>query len=348
MKVLLISPKNKDAKGGIAIWTEHYLNGLSALGKNYDLVNTATVGKRSVNLSAKRNLKDEWTRTHRIMADLTTMLKNNKYNVAHLNTSIGVFGIIRDYYIAKRIVKKKIPLVVHFHCDIPFWTTNPIIKYYLKKLLNISKRNFVLCENSKKYLKDMFGVDSIKVPNFIEEELIVPNKLINGEIKKVFFVGRGSLNKGAKEIYALAEKFPSIKFELAGEVSQEVANWSQPSNLYLLGPQSHEELLIYLDTSDLFFFPSHTEGFSMALLESMARGVPSIATDVGANLDMLENKGGIVVKAGDLNAMEEGFKKLSDPTIRKEMSVWCINKVLNNYITNRVMEGLLEQYNSLK
>lgn len=344
MNVLLISVQTADTKGGIAVWTEHYLNSVVAQGIDCRLVNTATVGERSHNLTAKRSLKDEWVRTRRIMKDLTKALKSQSYDVAHLNSSIGVFGIIRDYLVAKKIAKKKIPLFVHFHCDVPFWVTNGVVKWYLKRLFKITERVFVLCENSRKYLQDAFGVDAHKVPNFIDEDLVVDQKTISDRIQRVFFVGRVSCLKGAKEIYELSKRFPDIDFLLAGEVAEDVAAWDRTDNLYLLGVLSHEEVLAHLDEADVFLFPSYTEGFSMALAESMARGVPSIATDVGANADMIETMGGIIVPVGDVDGMQRAFEAIAVADVRMQMSHWCLEKVRTQYVTSRVMELFCEEY----
>ena len=57
-----------------------------------------------------------------------------------------------------------------------------------------------------------------------------------------------------------------------------------------------QKLQKYLDKADVFLFPSYTEGFSISLTEAMASGLPCIASDVGANQDMLENHGGILIK----------------------------------------------------
>ena len=340
MKILLISPKMKNPNGGIAVWTGYYEKACPRFGADCDIVNTEKK-------SGKQGFFKERQRAIGILRSVKNYCKNNEYDLAHLNSNIGVFGVIRDYFVAKRIAKKKIPVVVHFHCDVPFWVTNFVVKHYLKKLLKISSEVLVLCESSKKFLKQTFGVESIKVPNFIDENVVFLDKVINDELKNIVFVGRVSLDKGAKELYELAKRFPSMQFNFIGEPEEVVLEWHKPNNCCFLGRKTHDEVIRILDESDLFLFPTHTEGFSMALAESMARGLPCVTTDVGANLDMIENEGGVVVEKGDVDAMEEGIKELLSPEKRQKASKWCVDKVTNNYTAEKVMKLLFEQYKSL-
>ncbi len=344
MKILLISVKTTESKGGIAVWTENYLSGFEGKDAIVHIVNTVTTGERLKNASAKRSLSDEWQRTSRIMKDLKAELKENSFDVAHLNTSIGVFGIIRDYMVARKIAEKKIPIVLHFHCDIPFWVKNSVIKYFLKKILKLSSVNLVLCESSKKYLMANYGAESIKVPNFVDSSLLVEKKEIHEVLKKAFFVGRVSFLKGAKEIFELAKKFHEIEFELAGEVCDGIENWEKPDNISLIGMIPHDEVIRHLDNSDIFIFPTYTEGFSVALAESMARGIPAVTTDVGANLDMIENKGGAVVQVGNTKAMEKAINNLRDKETRSKMSEWNIQKVKNEYTAAAIINKFSEIY----
>ena len=347
MKVLLVSVKSEKSKGGIAVWTKYYLSCCKKIGLESDIVNTEAIGNIAINSTAKRNLKDELIRFYRIYTQLNKYLKEKDYDVAHFNTNIGFFGVIRDYYIAKKIVRKGIPLLLHFHCDIPYWIRNPLIKYYLKKILGLSKINLVLCKNSYQYLKQEFNIESVIIPNFIDSYLINEQKNIRENLENICFVGRISVAKGAREIFKIAQEFPKIKFKLAGEVSEEVISWKKLENIEFLGMMAHDKIIELLDESDIFLFPSYTEGFSLALAESMARGVPSIATDVGANINMLENQGGIVVKIGDINAIKSAIEKMKDSNIRNNMSNWCIKKVKTEYTTISVISKIKKQYEEI-
>ena len=348
MNVLLISAKVENPSGGIAVWTEHYLTGCKEIENLFcDLVNVAMNGRRAACATAKRSLKDEVLRTYGIMGQLNERLKHGAYDVAHLNTNIGAFGIVRDYFIARKVAKRGIPVILHFHCDVPKWDTNFITRYFLKRILKICKMEYVLCESSRQYLRDAYGVESTKIPNFVDEDLIVQSKAIREHIRKVMFSGRVSISKGAAEIFEVAKYFPDIAFALAGEVSEEIAPLKHPDNIVLAGVQEHKTVISDLDAADLFLFPSHTEGFSLALAEAMARGLPAVATDVGANAEMLNDQGGIVVAVGDVRAMKDAVMQLDDSDIREKMSLWNLKKVKEQYETKQVMRMLIQSYENV-
>lgn len=345
MRVLLVSAKTNQSPGGIATWTERYMNVCVTKNISVDLVNTCQVGKRAKQGNARRNMFDEAIRTKNIFKTLKEKEKQGKYDVAHINSSCGKFGLIRDFLVIRSIKKNKIKTIVHFHCDIPFWIDNRISKNFLKKILGMADQVLVLCDNSQQYLEKNFGVNSIKVPNFVDEKICKKDShIIRKNIKKVLFVGYVQPEKGIKELYEVAEKFQNVDFFLAGQVRDDVKQWKTEKNVHFLGCISQDEVIKQMDDSDLFLFPTHSEGFSMSLAESMARGLPIITTNVGANLDMLENKGGIVVEKGNVKAMIDAMDELADEKKRRYMSEWCKKKIISEYTTHRVMQLLYNIY----
>lgn len=343
MKVLLVSVKSADAKGGIAVWTEHYLRGCKNIGIECDLVNTAVLGKNVKQTTLKRNFLEELNRTRGIMKQLNHCLSNNDYKLAHLNTCIGLFGIIRDYYIAKKISRKGIPIVLHFHCDIPNWVNSFLVRVYLKKILRISSVNLVLCDSSYEFLKAR-RISSVKIANFVEENLIISHKEIRAELSKVCYVGRISAQKGANEIFEVAKQKPNITFNLIGDISDEIKGKIIPSNVNCCGARSHEEVIAMLDDADVFLFPSHSEGFSLALAEAMSRGLPVIATDVGSVKEMIEDKGGVLIRPRQVGDIVEAIKSIYPAEVRTKMSEFNIWKVKENYTCSCVLNKLVEIY----
>ena len=347
MNVLLVSPKMENPNGGIAIWTDVYLSSCDNLGISYTLVNTQPVGARAKNGNAKRSFSDEIKRTKAIFSQLKEALQINEHDVAHINTSCGTFGIIRDYLIAKRI-KKASPntkIVIHYHCDIPFQVKGRIGRFFLSKLTKFADVHLALCENSKRYLKERFSCESIKIPNFINESVVrCDEKSISQDVRRAFFVGRVSREKGAVELYELARRFPDINFCLAGALTDELSDIERPKNVELTGAIPHDLVLDHMDKSDVFVFPTHSEGFSVALMEAMARGLPVITTDVGANRDMIEDFGGIIVEVENVDALEAAMETIRPQDVRKTMSTGNISKVRDNYTTEAVMKKIIASY----
>lgn len=341
MKLLLVSVKSEKSRGGIAVWTERYLSRCAAHGIDCTLVNTEIVGKRAQQGTAKRSLADEFVRTRRIFKDLGKCLKT-EFDAAHLNTSCGTFGLFRDYFIARKIKKKGIPLVTHYHCDIPYWIRNRLSRWCLGKLVRLSDENIVLCANSQRFLKAQYGASSRHIPNFVEESLVrTDEKPIRPVISHALFVGRVEQAKGAKELFAAAAQLPHIRFDLVGSVCDTVSDWEKPENVHLLGSVPNEQVIRFLDETDIFLLPSHTEGCSMALMEAMARGVPSVATDVGANADMLSGGCGIVVRRESAGAIVKAIGDLAPADLRREMSANTVGKIRAHY-TDRNVKALIE------
>ena len=347
IELLLVSPQTEKSKGGIAVWTDMFIRNCNQHEISCDLLNIATIGKRAEMGNAKRNLFDEFIRTKSIFSNLKRMLRGKTYNVAHVNTSCGNFGLIRDYMTVLKI-KKKQPLckvIVHFHCDIETWCQSSVSRFFLSRMLKISDVAMVLNERNYRYLYDGYGICSEIVSNFIDTDVLRKEpKNISPEIKDALFVGYVRPDKGIRELYDLAQRAPDITFHLAGEIHDEVQSWDKPRNVILCGKKDHSDVLAEMDKADVFVFLSHSEGFSIALLEAMSRGLPCIATDVGANKEMLESKGGVIVPPQDVDAASAALESINDPRLRSEMSEWNIEKVRSCYIAQSVLSKITEVY----
>ena len=347
MKLLLVSPKTEQSKGGIAVWTDIFLAHCNLYSIDCDLLNIATIGARAKQGNAKRNFKDEFVRTKAIFRDLGTMLNGTCYDAAHVNTSCGKFGLIRDYLTVRKIKKRqpKCTIALHFHCDIEKQCSSVISRFFLLKILKKSDRILVLNERNAHFLLKHYGTLCHVVPNFMDSNMVRRDeKIISPSILEAVFVGYVRPEKGIRELYELAHSFPNMTFRLIGEVHDEVMTWPKPDNVLLCGKKNHADILSYMDRADIFVFLSHSEGFSIALLEAMARGLPCIATDVGANREMLENAGGIIVPVGDVSATVTAVNSIYDLYKRKEMSAWNSNKVRRGYTVDAVMNRIAELY----
>lgn len=344
MKVLLISPL-PPPEGGIAVWTKKYKDYCAQHGPELVIVNTALIGARAERINRKRNYADEVRRTFRVLKDLHKKLKNNNPDIVHLNTSCSRFGLYRDYLCLRMAVKKHKPLILHCRCNVEDQLGASKSSHRLfEKMVKQADRVLVLNRKSKQYAEKIAGSKVILVPNFVDEKMLSDSITVHERIQEVVFVGHVQKTKGAEEILEAASHLPQIHFNMIGPVQDEIAKKDRPINVEYIGNLPSQEVREHLKRADVFVFPSYTEGFSNALVEAMGMGLPVVTTDVGANHDMIEENGGIIVPVGDGMAIVSALEKIDAIQVRKEMSEWNRNKVRKCYLQDEVMKQLLAIY----
>jgi glycosyltransferase involved in cell wall biosynthesis len=97
--------------------------------------------------------------------------------------------------------------------------------------------------------------------------------------------------------------------ELRTELRQCAFDEGVAGNVYFLGDR--DDVRELLQGFDLFVLSSLSEGYSMALLEASAVGLPIVATDVGGNSEIVHDGGtGRLVPPGDPQALAEAMLAL--------------------------------------
>lgn len=88
-----------------------------------------------------------------------------------------------------------------------------------------------------------------------------------------------------------------------------------------------------LRAADVFILPSLVEGLSLSLLEAMACGVACIATDAGADGEVLENGAGVVLNTQDVTAQ----LKVLLPLFRDHPEI-------TNFLGQKARQRVIERY----
>jgi glycosyltransferase involved in cell wall biosynthesis len=115
------------------------------------------------------------------------------------------------------------------------------------------------------------------------------------------------------------------------------------------GPVFGADKVKLLGGCDLFLLPSYAEGLPYALLESMAAGVPVIATRVGAIPDVVaDGTHGLLIPPRDAKAIANALATLSADRERiASMSRACRRRIREAFSIGRVATGFSLLYGEL-
>ena len=107
-----------------------------------------------------------------------------------------------------------------------------------------------------------------------------------------------------------------------------------------------DDVASLLRTMDLFVLPSLGEGVSNTILEAMATGLPVVATRVGGNPELVEERvNGLLVPVGDREALAEALLELADnPDGRRRMGEAGLARVRSTFNWDRTVEQYMKVY----
>ncbi|MFZ0409652.1 MAG: glycosyltransferase family 4 protein, partial [Cyanobium sp.] len=107
--------------------------------------------------------------------------------------------------------------------------------------------------------------------------------------------------------------------------------------------------LALLQLAEVFFLPSLVEGLSLALLEAMASGTACVATDAGADGEVLEGGAGIVISTQGVTTQLRTLIPVlrEQPVLTAELGRRARERVLERYILERNIDALEALYGDL-
>lgn len=348
--ILIIAPYlPDDLVGGIATWTSDFVSFLRTQELDFDVLNNTPKKQNNKSGKTKRFSFSKIIFNFKIKKVLKDKIKGKHFDLVHINSSCSPLGIYRDYQLMKICKKKHIPIILHCHCNIEDQIkSHRFGLHYLKAALNYADAIFVLNKHSWSYVSSLSTNKAFVIPNFISKLNILESREINKTLTNICFVGHLLKDKGVNDLILAAASYPNIMFNFVGEVTNEVKlPTNKQENVRFLGSLPRKQVFTVLDSSDVFILPSKTEGFSIALLEAMSRGLPVITTDVGANKEMIEEKGGFLVRFNDVPGLVSKIESMSSFALRDQMSKWNIAKVAENYTIETVAKSIITIYSSI-
>ncbi|MDB5040803.1 MAG: hypothetical protein JWN27_1529 [Candidatus Eremiobacteraeota bacterium] len=165
----------------------------------------------------------------------------------------------------------------------------------------------------------------------------------------VGLLGRVTLAKGALDVLAVARSCgdPRIVFVFAGD-GDLVRVTDAPPNVRFLGYVDDADS--YLPALDVYLQASHTEGLSLALLESMRGGLACIATKVGSTDCAIDDgRDGLLIPACRPDAIRQAVERLAaDDALRSLLASEARARFVAEFTLERHHRAYLELYRAIE
>ena len=200
------------------------------------------------------------------------------------------------------------------------WVHGTMMPRVLRATCRASDAVFCLNSTEASYLvaKGWAAGDRVKVvPNGVEPESFL-DRPARPPGRELLFVGQWLPAKG---IAYLAQAFATLAAH--ADVRLTCVGTGAPRDVVIAAFPEHvrarvrvvpsvdrEGLYDALRAADVFVFPSLSEGFSKALLEAMAAGLPIVTTPVGAAVDLLQDgRNALLVPPADAAAAAAAVRR---------------------------------------
>jgi len=175
---------------------------------------------------------------------------------------------------------------------------------------------------------------------------------------KFLFVGRFASNKGIdillQAIVQLnAEGYENkMFFNLVGKgpLYEEYRGVYKASNIFFAGFADDEQLVGFYRENDVFVLPTLFEGMPTVVLEAMSYSMPVIVTDVGATLELVDDKNGFVIEKSDVKSLKNALLRYFNMSAveRKSLSDRSYLKVKDNFTWPVVAEKYKQLFRQVK
>jgi 1,4-alpha-glucan branching enzyme len=197
------------------------------------------------------------------------------------------------------------------------------------------------------------GVD---VDEFAKNELTKPS-IYDDDSFVFLFVGRIARIKGISTLLDAIRTIPpderrTMKFIIIGDgpLVEEVRTAEKEiEEIRLLGRIDHVFIPPYFAHADAYVLPSISEGLPISLLEAMASGLPSIASDVGGISSLIGPSVVKLVPPGDAKALADAMIRLrNDEITRRGLAEMGRRFVTEHFSWDRVVDRLVDVYATIQ
>jgi glycosyltransferase involved in cell wall biosynthesis len=262
----------------------------------------------------------------------------------HMSERLSVFRKGAIVHLAKAF---GVPVVLHLHgADFADYcmALSPSSLHRLRRMMNKASAVITLGQYWHDFVRDYLLVDEEKIAvlhNAVPEPatLHAPEK---SNTCSILFLGVVCERKGVPVILRALATSPlrdldwHIYFAGSGEVEKyqsEAREMGIFDKTTFLGWVDEAKVHEMMARSHLLVLPSRNEGLPMAILESMAFGLPIVATPVGSIEDAITSgENGILVPVGSIDGLADAMTLLvKNPHVRSTMGIAARTRYLRSF-----------------
>lgn len=179
--------------------------------------------------------------------------------------------------------------------------------------------------------------------------ILLYNKLLGGG--KTIVLGVSNIwndNKGLSDFITLSQE-PDFIVVLVGLKPGQVKmlngySYKHCNIVPICRTQNQEELAMFYSLADVFVNPTYADMFPTVNLEALACGIPVITYRTGGSAEAVDEKTGLVVEQGDVNALADAIRKLKKHPLS---SVDCRKRAVEHFDKEKCFEKYIELYERL-
>ncbi|EUJ31350.1 glycosytransferase [Listeria floridensis FSL S10-1187] len=341
MNILMVGP-DPEAKGGMATVISNFKKYYAHPNQKLYFFTT---------WSETQKKRTQW----RALTKIRKEVKRNKIDVVHFH--VAQKGSFIRKALLKRLLPKRCKTIFHMHAsqfEVFYQTSGKWMKAWIRSELNDVDQLVVLSEGWAAFYRSLTDTDIAVSRNAVQ---VPEESLYHAEAKTIVTFGRIGQRKGSYDLLAVAKrirvKVPEVRFVLygdgeTGKVAEQIEA-EQIDNVLLGGWISKVEQAEVMQHAALHFLPSYHEGLPMAILETMAAGVPNLATNVGGISEAVQHgENGMIVEPGNIEAMVLELERfLLDEKMRKRYSKNARLMIENEFSFERYFKSWADFYPEL-
>lgn len=261
--------------------------------------------------------------------DVVDALKGTEFDIVHSNSSIISAGA----YIAKKYGKPHIWHLREFG-DLDYGMRTPFGKWFQKIIYGGSNTFIAISESIKRHYAKWIGTQDIRVIyNGIKS--LPKRERVQHDIVEICIVGHIQQKKGQMELIEAVNELinkRNIKNLHVSLIGTSDKDYAQRINLYIKKNGLSEFVTMtgrrndipeLLTRMDIGIMTSLHEAFGRATVEYMMAGLAVVASDGGANKEIIEaGKTGLIYKSGDPISLADKIQYLIiNPEEREKIAI---------------------------